>query len=1031
MGRAHPFVATEVRLTLTCLTVAILYYLASQFGLAFAYEQANTSPFWPPSGLSVALVLILGYRIWPGIYLGAFITTLSVGAPVSIAMMIALGNTCEAVLAAYLTIRLIDSRYPLAHPHHVFKFVFAAAILATAVSAYVGSLSLLFGGLVERSDIISIFMTWWFGDMGGVVLIAPLILSMTNKLEHKIHKRQLAEAMVLIIATVGISYYVFGGLSHLSAEKYPLAFLVLPVLIWSAFRFGARGSTTVIMLIAAIAISGTVNGYGPFDLPSANESIILLQSFIGLIAVTTLALAALVKQNKLATASLRHAHDNLEISVAERTHELRETNTALAKSEAKWRSITESSPDNIMLVDPDGKILFINNTVPDLSVDQVIGTSVYDYVAVDQQAAMRRCYELVLQTGKPCQFNIDYPSSKGIINFENRVGPVINDNKIVALTVSCRDVTGRRKKEAEIARLNNRMGLLLESTSEGIFGVDNELRCTFINRAAAELLGMEVAEIVGTDMYDLLYSRYADGSRLPREECLVYRTIDENRIYISDDELFWVKGGESFPVQLTSNPITQNGDVIGAAVVFHNVSEARAIARKMDYLTAHDPLTGLVNRREFELRVQRALDSAITENSRHVLCYLDLDQFKVVNDTCGHIAGDELLRQVTHLLQENVRQNDTLSRLGGDEFGILMLHCDIKHSLKVIETIRSRIEGFKFVWEDKPYGLSASIGITALTSLTASVGDAMSEADSACYMAKDTGRNRVHVYQADDAVMAQRHGEMQWVSRIHQAFTDQRLSLVCQPIMSTEDLVGNFTPDADQEMLFEVLIRMTDENGKRIPPIAFIPAAERYNLMPSIDRWVVRTMLKWLHDHHDQLDQMTFCTINLSGHSLNDQQFLSFVCDQLEKSAVSGEKICFEITETAAVANLSQAIQFIKILKGYGCRFALDDFGSGMSSFAYLKNLPVDFLKIDGNFVRDIANDPVDYAMVEAVNTVGHVMGIKTIAEFVENNEVLSLLHKLGVDYVQGYAIAMPQSLDELFAQPKHSKREIKQKEYV
>ena len=1017
MSEPHPFVSNEVRLTVFCLVLACLYVLLAQVGLSLATEHSNVSPLWPPAGLAVAAMLIVGYQIWPGIFLGAFLTAVLTPASIITALFIGAGNTAEALLATWLTLRWIQTAYPLSHPQHVFKFMFAAAFISTLASACVGVFSLMIAGVVQGSSYANVLMTWWLGDMGGVVLVAPLILAWANPLKDRVEAELFLEALILFSGTVVVAEYVFGAWSMAGAVNYPVAFLCLPLLVWSGFRFGQRGSTTIIALIALISIVGTVRGYGPFVMATPNKSILLLQSFIAVITITTLALAAVVKERKQAQAKLMSAQNELELRVQDRTIALTLTNHALEESEAKWRSITESSPDNIMLLDPNGKILFINYTVPNLSTAQVVGSMVYDHVPEQQHALMRECLSRVIQTREPDQFNIDYVYDNKVTNFENRVGPVVKDDKVVALTVSCRDVTERAQAEEKIRQLNKRMGLLLESTSEGIFGVDRNLKCIFSNRAAAEMLSRSVDDMLGRDMCDLARFSDEDGNQRTREQCLINRTIRENRSFISNEELMWVSDTECFPVQLTANPISENNEVIGAAVVFHNITEARALARKMDFLAAHDSLTGLANRREFEQRLQRALDSAITESSVHVLCYLDLDQFKIVNDTCGHIAGDELLRQLTVLLQEKVRQNDTLARLGGDEFGILMSHCDIEHALKVLETIRQLAEGFRFVWEDKTFAVGVSIGVARIDSTTSSVGDAMSEADSACYMAKDSGRNRIHVYEADDEVTAQRHGEMQWVSRLHDAFDQQRLSLVCQPIVPISAFKrkrGKYVAGYE-EMFFEVLIRMVDENGQKVPPGAFIPAAERYNLMPTIDRWVVKNTLAWLQSNSNQLDNVTFCTINLSGHSLNDEHFLEFVTEKLAQSGIVGEKICFEITETAAVANLSQAVHFIRTLKLSGCRFALDDFGSGMSSFAYLKNLPVDFLKIDGSFVRDIIDDPVDLAMVEAVNKVGHVMGIKTIAEFVENDKVLERLKKMGVDYVQGYGVAIPRAIEEMF----------------
>jgi diguanylate cyclase (GGDEF)-like protein len=441
--------------------------------------------------------------------------------------------------------------------------------------------------------------------------------------------------------------------------------------------------------------------------------------------------------------------------------------------------------------------------------------------------------------------------------------------------------------------------------------------------------------------------------------------------------------------------------------VFRNITEARAMARKMDYLATHDPLTGLVNRREFERRLQRAIDDSAGGRTEHALCYLDLDQFKIVNDTCGHVAGDELLRSLAVILKGRMRQTDTLARLGGDEFGVLLERCESADALRITGELRALVQDFRFAWDDKTFALGVSIGVVSIDGHAGDVATALSAADTACYMAKDAGRNRVHHFKPNDIELAQRQGEMQWIARIQRALDEQRLELACQRIVPV-------ATDSDGRTHLEVLVRMRDEQGGVVPPGAFLPAAERYNLMPTVDRWIVGATLDALAGQPQALEQMEFCSINLSGNSVGEEDFLDFITARLASSGVPPEKICFEITETAAVANLTHAVAFISALREQGCRFALDDFGSGMSSFAYLKTLPVDFLKIDGNFVRDMTEDPIDRAMVSAINQVGHVMGIRTIAEFVENSGILGALRGIGVDYAQGMGIASPEPLREL-----------------
>jgi len=389
------------------------------------------------------------------------------------------------------------------------------------------------------------------------------------------------------------------------------------------------------------------------------------------------------------------------------------------------------------------------------------------------------------------------------------------------------------------------------------------------------------------------------------------------------------------------------------------------------------------------------------------LLYIDLDQFKVVNDTCGHVAGDELLRQLSAILQRTIRSRDTLARLGGDEFGVLLEYCAPEYTVNVANTLLNAVQEFRFVWEDKNFVVGASIGVVIIDENSTSITKVLSAADAACYSAKDAGRNRVHVVEENDATIANRFGEMQWVTRISDALENNRFQLHCQRIMPAAAQVTR------PSLFIEILIRMEAEDGELIPPGAFIPAAERYNLMVALDRWVVRSTLAWLSHHRDFLENLERCSINLSGQSAGDAGFFRYLTDQLVESGVPPEKVCFEITETSVISNLSEATRLIANLKEIGCSFALDDFGCGLSSFAYLKHLPVDYLKIDGIFVKDIVSDPLDRAMVRSINEIGHVLGKKTIAEFVENEQILDALRDIGIDYVQGLGVGHPQPLDQ------------------
>jgi diguanylate cyclase (GGDEF)-like protein len=421
-------------------------------------------------------------------------------------------------------------------------------------------------------------------------------------------------------------------------------------------------------------------------------------------------------------------------------------------------------------------------------------------------------------------------------------------------------------------------------------------------------------------------------------------------------------------------------------------------AAKLAYHASHDPLTNLVNRLEFENRLTLALHTAATQDRQHAVMYLDLDQFKIVNDTSGHAAGDQLLRQVSALLREQVREGDTLARLGGDEFGVLLENCPLQEAIHIADELRMCVADFRFVSDGGSFSIGVSIGIVQVTDGILSLTDVLSAADAACYMAKDKGRNRVQLYRPHDSEISMRRGEMEWVTRIQRALEEGRFTLYTQRIHP----IGG--PDAHNGHQ-ELLVRMLDERGGVIPPMAFIPAAERYGMMPLIDQWVVQDAFSRISSLG--ADCGTFA-LNISGTSIGDERFLEFVREQFKRHRMPPRSICFELTETAAVANFDKAARFFGEMKSLGCLFSLDDFGAGMSSFGYLRHLPVDYIKIDGSFVKDIADDPVDLATVRAINDVGHVMGKKTIAEFVNGEAGLAALREIGVDYAQGNWLSAP-----------------------
>ncbi len=578
--------------------------------------------------------------------------------------------------------------------------------------------------------------------------------------------------------------------------------------------------------------------------------------------------------------------------------------------------------------------------------------------------------------------------------------------------LSALDITER--KEAELALRENQARLELEreraqvtlaSIGDGVIRTDPEGRIDYLNPVAEHLTGWSAAEAQGQPALRVL--QLVDERGRPLGFDPIATCLSEGRLVELPGSATLVRrDGVEFAVQDSVAPIrAAGGNIVGTVLVFKDVTRIRRMEREMSYLARHDGLTGLINRREFEERMDACLASARGEGRRHALLYLDLDEFKLVNDTAGHLAGDELLKQLTTLLRARVRPNDVLARLGGDEFGILLEDADLDRARRIAGELCAAVRSFRFAWQERSFEVGVSIGLVPITSDGGDRVQLLAAADAACYVAKEGGRSRVHEYQIDDAALVERYSAMQWVHRIQSALDEDRFFLMRQEIRPL------CRRDGEPEMS-EIFIRMRDDQGRVALPGSFIPAAERYRLISRIDRWVVKNAFRQLVERQRKSAVELHWAINLSGRSIDEESFLEDVIEQLEVSGVAPGAVLFEITETAAVAHLARAQHFIRTLKARGCRFVLDDFGTGLSSFAYLKNLDVDFLKIDGGFVRDVNESSIQRALVESIHQIGQLLGIATIAESMETEEILATLEQIGVDYVQGYGVARPEPLD-------------------
>jgi|GEM_PF-807705 len=552
----------------------------------------------------------------------------------------------------------------------------------------------------------------------------------------------------------------------------------------------------------------------------------------------------------------------------------------------------------------------------------------------------------------------------------------------------------------------------LHSIADAIITTDQKGNIKHINPNAEKLTGWPRSKAQGQEIGHVFnVSNSKNNNYGPNP---ITATLTHGKIAINESESTLLNSsGDEYAIEYSSAPIIdQNNNIHGAVIIFRDVTEIRTLTHQLSYQASHDSLTGLINRREFERRLDQALNNARAEHQLHVLLYLDLDLFKIINDTCGHAAGDELLKQLSAKLRDVLRESDVLARLGGDEFGVLLESCPVNKATQIAESLRETVHDTRFIWDDKSFEIGVSIGLVPIIATSGTLSDILSEADTACYEAKDQGRNRIHIYYPDDSKLQKRRGEMHWVHRINDALDKNQFLLYCHNIHAINSK-HHGSHNSGNPRQVEILLRLQGEDGRIIPPMAFIPAAERYNLMPVIDKYVITKTFEYINLHPDEKQLRFF--INLSGQSLCDIDFMAFISNEFKVNNIQPERFTFEITETAAIANFTRAVTFINTLKTQGCQFALDDFGSGLSSFAYLKNLPVNYIKIDGTFVRGIVNDTTDAAFIEAIYQIGSIMGIDTIAEYVENEQILDKIRSIGITYAQGFHLDKPRPLQDIF----------------
>jgi len=697
-------------------------------------------------------------------------------------------------------------------------------------------------------------------------------------------------------------------------------------------------------------------------------------------------------------------------------HEQARLLATLAHERTRFSTVLEQMPSGVVMADvPSGRLIYQNRAVRDMLGSAMEHIDSYrDYARfgfTDAAGNLIPVDDLPLARTvlhqEPCNVqDLLYARADGThLHMAVTTAPVRDADGVARIAVAVvHDVSGLKQAELAAATEKERALVTLAAITDGVITVNCACEVISLNPAAERLTGSSEAQAQGRSLRALLRFDEPDGAGTIADA--VERSLQENRaltrlphhtILSHDEHQFAIESAVA-PVRLS------DGKLIGAVVVLHDVTESKRLMRRLGFEASHDALTGLVNRREFELRLGRAIDRAQhAGGATAALLYMDLDQFKIVNDTCGHAAGDDLLKMLAAAYAEQVRERDTLARIGGDEFALIVEHCDVEEALAVAHKILEATRTFRYPCKGQLFQLGVSIGLCPIDRATAGVEDTMRRADHACYIAKERGRNRVYVHYQGDADFAQRRSDMHWVTRMTHAFQNDQLQLYCQPIVALAD--------GEAHHHYEILLRLRNGSGCPILPGTFLPAAERYDVILKIDRWVLARTLDWLAAHPAHMEDLGTCSINLSRRSLADQSFHKYAAELIDASQVPASKLCFEITEHGAIADMQKTIAFIEALSARGCRFSLDDFGTGMTSFAYLKQLPVDFIKIDGSFIQMMSSSAVDYEMVRFTNHISHMMGRKTIAEYVSEPGILARLKEIGVDFAQGYCIGKPRPL--------------------
>jgi len=963
-------------------------FLAAGLSFWMTRSPDGIALFWPGSAIAAALLIRRPQVRWRAAAISVLLALLLANVMVGHRLW-GIGAIFAGINGAEIALMVVAFRFVRVAPYPNIS-ISHAAVMTVVLGIVIPGLSAVAAGFVLRDHFGVTFargaLQWWSSHAIGACLLAPPIILFSRPELGRLTRREflVENALTFVLGLAGCYLAI-------RYVRFPFVSIGLLLLV-AAFRLGGFGTSVMSLAFGLLITNLWLIGIRPLGLdPVTSMSVSLIGlPVIALLATVMPPIAVGLGSDarRAAVRALRDSQNFLARTGAAAGVGGWELNLATGK--LTWSDETRRLHD----VSPDFEP----------TLENALG-----FYTEQSKTIVRRALNDAIEHQTPWDLELELVSAAGRIFWARATGTVEFDNGTAARLVGAfQDITEKRRLVRELAESYELVRVTLDSIGDAVITTDREGLVQWLNPVAEAMTGWTKSEAHSKPLVDVFNIVHAE-SRQPSLNPVAICLAEGKAVGLQSNTTLISRMGAEFGIEDSTSPIRNaDGQILGAVLVFHDVTEQRRLSREMSHRAAHDALTGLVNRAEFEVRLSRLLAGLTLEGTSHVLMYIDLDQFKVVNDACGHSAGDQLLRQVSAVLQGCVRGRDTVARLGGDEFGVLLENCGIEQGQTIGRKICEQMESYRFAHDGRRYRVGTSIGVVPVDVRWGSSAAVMQAADSCCFAAKEAGRNRVHLWVESDSALQVRQGEMQWVNRLEAAMDDNRFTLFAQHV---EPICG---PGGGLHC--EVLLRLVTDDGAVIAPGAFLPSAERFHLAARIDRWVVQRVFSHLEAEDTTLELIETISVNLSGHSVGDRAFHRELMRMLRAASFDVRKLCFEITETAAITHLGDAKVFIEEVRSLGVRIALDDFGAGASSFGYLRTLPVDYIKIDGQFISGLLDDPLDNAAVRCFCEVAKVVGVKTIAEFVERAETRAALRTLGVDFVQGYSIHRPEPFLQLLS---------------